>query len=83
MKVYYQGKSTNHHLYVTPGIEFPETSCWFDVNKKPIMFDVNFVNNVAEVEDNLGRYLIDQGLAVKHFSRIITRVTDKIKEAIL
>jgi len=83
MKVYYAGSNENHRMYVQPGIEHPETSAWLSPDKKPIMFEVHFKKGVAEVDDNLGEYLIDKGLAVKSTSKIIQRVSNKLKEAIL
>lgn len=52
-----------HFLYVqpaaTPGCE---NSDWMD-GEEPKLFTIEFVHGRAEVPDNLGRYMIDNGLA--------------------
>ncbi|VVC76003.1 hypothetical protein AQUSIP_13040 [Aquicella siphonis] len=80
MKVYYPGNRENIRLYVQPGIDHPETSEWFE-GGKPKMFEVHFKNQVAEVDDNIGQYLLDKKLAIKSLSRIITNVSNKFKRA--
>ena len=67
MKVYYAGTSKNHKIMVQPGIDHPEISDWFYPDGKSKMLTVQFIDGVAEVEDNLGQYLIDKKLAQKSF----------------
>lgn len=50
------------HTIVTPGAEFP-TSEFLGADGKPIQFVVKFLYGKAEVSENVGRYLIDKGLA--------------------
>ena len=38
---------------------------WVDDKNEPLTFQVEFVRGKAEVDENIGRYLIDQGLAKK------------------
>ena len=70
MQVYYHGRSMQHRIFVQPGIDHPETSAWMepvdpDGKRRAKMFDIFFENGVATVDENLGRYLIDKGLASK------------------
>ena len=51
-----------YNVLIQPGIQFPGCSDFFEKGK-PRLFDVTFKYGRAEVPDNLGRYLIDQGLA--------------------
>jgi hypothetical protein len=81
MKVYYAGKSENHRLYVQPAVDYPEKTEWSDKHGKPLMFEVHFKNHVAEVDDNLGRYLIEKKYAIKSLSRIINKVNNAFIEA--
>nr|WP_199065100.1 hypothetical protein [Chromobacterium sp. ASV5] len=50
------------HVICQPGNEHP-VSDFFDKDGKPSVFVVEFKYGRAEVPDNLGRYLIDEGLA--------------------
>lgn len=65
MKVYKPSKYNNtaHTVFVQPGVDYPETSEWMDAENKPKLFQIFFRNGVAEVEDNLGHYLIDRQIA--------------------
>lgn len=74
MKVYYHGHGLKHRLFVQPGVDYPETSEWMEPtdpkgNVKPKLLEIQFENGVANVSDNLGRYLIEKGHARK--SKII------------
>jgi hypothetical protein len=58
-------------IFARPGIDEPKTDCWFkpevdeygEVRRKAIQFAVKFESGAAEVDDNLGRYLLEKGLA--------------------
>ena len=65
MFVYYHGRSVNHHMHIQPANLFPTVSAWREHDGRPKSFDIHFVNGKAEVDDNVGQYLIDQGLASK------------------
>ncbi len=57
-----------HEMYVTPSrnsdsVEFK------DVTGRPVMFQVVFEHGRAEVPENLGRWMVDNGMAIR--SRII------------
>lgn len=73
MKVYKPGCTGIHRLYVQPGSKYPDKSEWMtktgtkddsgkDV-KTPTMFTIEFVDGVAKVDSQLGKYLLDEGLA--------------------
>lgn len=52
-------------MFITPGA-LPGgvlVSEWFNEAREPIMFVVEFKNGVADVASNLGRLMVDQGLA--------------------
>ena len=68
MKVYYEGRDDGHRMFVQPGTHHADVSEWMQEGK-PILMEVKFNNGVAEVPENLGKYLIDKGLVRK--SRII------------
>ena len=64
MKVYNHYSYGNGTVFVSPGAHHPETADWVDPKTKvPIMFTVKFKNGIAEVDDNMGRYLVKQKLA--------------------
>ena len=69
MKVYFHGTSLVHRIYVSPGVDHPDVSEWVGENRKPKQFEILFMNGQAEVDDKLGEYLIEKGLASK--SKII------------
>jgi hypothetical protein len=50
-------------MYATPGAAHPETTDFLDANGKPVTMTIEFKDGVAEVPDNLGRFLIDTGVA--------------------
>ncbi len=64
MKVYHPGARGKSTTFVQPGVHHP-VSDWMDEAGKPRMFAVAFIEGVAEVSDNLGKYMIDQGLAAR------------------
>lgn len=63
MKVYKPESKGVHRLYVTPAHDAPDVSEWKSAKGEPVMFTVEFVEGVATVPSNLGKYLIDRGLA--------------------
>lgn len=65
MKVYYRGRSSNHHLYVQPANEYPHVSEWREPDGRPKSFDIHFKNGEADVDDKLADYLVDKNLASK------------------
>ncbi len=70
MKVYYNGKSQKHRLYVQPGVDHPEINEFMGSPDPqgvsiPKLFEVFFDNHVATVIDSLGKYLLDKKLASK------------------
>lgn len=50
------------YTFCQPGRKHP-VSDWLDDSGEPLSFNVKFEYGKAEVPDNLGRFLIDQGLA--------------------
>lgn len=67
MKVYqpgYTGRVGTSALMVQPG-KSVDTSEFRDELGNAILFRVEFVNGVAKVPANLGRWLVDQGYARK------------------
>lgn len=74
MKVYLHGiqEQHNHRLFVQPGVEYPDVSDWHEADGRPRLIEINFSFGCADVPDNLGRYLIDKGLAQE--TMIITEV---------
>lgn len=64
MKVYNHGSHGRGTLFVSPGADHPENSAWIDATtKRPVMFTVKFLGGMAEVDSQLGAYLISKGLA--------------------
>ena len=61
MFVYLPTTAPRHTLFVQPGADHP-ISDWI-ADGKPRLFPVAFILGRADVPDNLGRYLIDQGYA--------------------
>ena len=72
MKIYFHGRSQNHTIYVTPAEHYPHVRQWRDENGRPKMFEVNFKFGVAEVEDELGAYMVKKELASA--TKIITNL---------
>lgn len=66
MKIYRKHVGEKHRVFVQPGNDFPDNTDFVDGEGKPKMFTVEFVNGVAEVADNLGRYMVDNKLARSH-----------------
>jgi hypothetical protein len=73
MFIYLPHKNANHTMHITPAadprIRGDVPSEWVDDKNTPLNFQVEFVRGKAEVDDNIGRYMIEQGLAQK--SKII------------
>src|SRR5579863_5782344 len=66
MKVYNHGLNAKHVLYVQPAVDYPEAPAeWKEADGRPKLFSIEFVRGVAEVDKNLGDYLIEKGLAKK------------------
>lgn len=62
MKVYLESGNT-HTLMVTPAAQHPDVSDWKDERGNPKRYDIKFVNGVASVDEKMGKYLIEMGLA--------------------
>ena len=62
MKIYQPGTHGVRTAFVQPGREYP-SSQFVDDNGDPRMFSVKFIEGQAVVDDELGQYMIDQGLA--------------------
>lgn len=62
MKVYQPGTTGKRTLFVQPGVHSP-VSDWLEEHGKPRLFAVEFKEGEATVDDQLGQYMIDQGLA--------------------
>lgn len=57
-----------HYMFVTPAAHLQNTevpAAWIDALNRPKDFHLHFVHGRAEVDDDLGRYLIKHGLAHK------------------
>jgi len=68
MKIYLQSQKAylgQHNFFITPGKEHPETKEFFDEQGNPLQIPVQFNYGMAEVPDNIGRYLIKKELASK------------------
>ncbi len=63
MRVYHEVRHKRHTLIVCPGNEFPDVSDWKNAQGEPLTMKVEFVAGEARVPRNLGRYLLDKGLA--------------------
>ena len=77
MKVYLEN-AIDHTLMVTPGAQHTDVSDWKDEKGNPRRFDIRFEKGVASVDDKMGRYLIEMGLANK---TMLTRVRNKLVNA--
>lgn len=64
MKIYLPGSRGVHTIYVRPGVEH-KNSDFLKADGTPEQFAVVFREGVAEVPDNLGRYMIDSELAAR------------------
>lgn len=78
MKVFYLGRSINHHIHIQPANNFPNVSAWREHDGRPKSFDIHFVNGEADIEDNIAEYLVDQGLASKTKNKIITSLSEVV-----
>jgi hypothetical protein len=62
-------KKATHTMYLCPGadpeIKGEKPSDWFNDKNEPISFTVVFKAGRAEVDDTVGRYMIERGLAKK------------------
>jgi hypothetical protein len=73
MFVYLPHKNANHTMHISPAAdprmkgEMPTE--WVDGDNSPLTFQVEFVRGKAEVDDKIGKYMTDMGLAKK--SKII------------
>ena len=74
MKVFNSGSYGRGVVFVSPGADHPERTDWLDSKspsgKEPRMFTVKFVDGAADVDGDLGRYMIAQGLAQKNPVRL-------------
>ena len=59
----HEERIASHTIFVQPGKEFPDNTDWNGAGGKAILFPIVFKRGVAEVPDNLGRYMIDKELA--------------------
>jgi hypothetical protein len=69
MFVYLPHKKSTHTMHICPaGDPRVRGECpvdWVDENNKPRTFQVEFRNGKAEVDDQIGRYMIEMDLARK------------------
>jgi hypothetical protein len=57
-----------HFMFITPAAHLVNTEVpngWVDTQNRPREFQLTFVHGRAEVDDEIGRYLIKNGLAQK------------------
>jgi hypothetical protein len=62
--IYQPGTRGRRTTFVQPGREFP-ASHFLDENGQPRMFSVVFLEGEATVDDQLGQYMLDKGIAFK------------------
>lgn len=62
MKVYQPGTKGKRTLFVTPAHKFPATHFLND-SGTPKIFSIVFIDGEAEVDDQLGQYLLDEDIA--------------------
>jgi metallophosphoesterase superfamily enzyme len=85
VKIYSNSMYGRGTLFVTPGHEHPETTDWMRpasdgegrVVNVPVQFTVKFDNGVAEVDDQLGEYMIAKRLARRDPQRIILPASER------
>ena len=69
MFVYVPHKKATHTMFVCPAgdprLKGEMPSDWVDDNNKPLTFEVEFRRGKAEVDDKLGKYMIEHGMARK------------------
>ncbi|MFG1388815.1 hypothetical protein [Xanthobacter versatilis] len=67
MKIYATGfrafETARVHVYVTPGARRESDPVEWWVGETPRMYDVEFNYGAAEVPDELGKYMLDHGMA--------------------
>lgn len=72
LRVYLHGSpgrtpEASHTMYVAPAAYNPNQeavpSHWVDFENKPVTFEVSFEYGAGEVEDALGKYMIEIGMA--------------------
>lgn len=61
-KVYQPGTTGKRTLFVQPG-KVVKGRRWFDPANNPITYSIEFTEGVAEVEDVLADFLVNQGYA--------------------
>lgn len=64
MRVFQPGTRGRRTLFAQPGNEFKATSFMNDDGSAK-MFTIVFTEGAADVDDQLGQYLIDQGMAAR------------------
>ena len=85
MKIYSNSMFGRGTMFVTPGKDHPETSNWMqqsvDGENRPVsiptQYAVKFNNGEAEVDDQLGKYMIAKGLATPWKQRIILPASER------
>lgn len=73
MKIYSNSMYGRGTVFVSPGRDHPETSEWIRSSsdgegrpvQEPVQFTVTFKAGMAEVPENLGKYMIAHKLAVR------------------
>ena len=69
MFVYLPHKNANHTMHISPAadprIRGEVPTAWVNDKNEPLTFQVEFVRGKAEVDSDIGNYLIEQGLALK------------------
>ena len=78
MKIYHP-MGSNMMVMVTPGAFHPDVSDWKDELGNALRFDVKFRDGVAEVDDKLGKWMIEHGHAHRTGLR---RITNKLIRAV-
>ena len=71
--------AAEHVMFITPaahleGQEVPAT--WVNRKNEPISFQIEFVHGRAEVDPDMGRYLVSEGLAFKNPARRETEAAE-------
>jgi hypothetical protein len=57
-----------HLMFITPAAHLQNTEVpagWVDSHNRPRDFQLTFIHGRAEVDDEIGKYLLKQGLAQK------------------
>jgi hypothetical protein len=63
MRIYHDNQAERFTVIVSPAGEHKNVQDWRDANGNPKTFHVVFRRGMAEVDERLGRYMIDQGVA--------------------